>query len=383
MKVLFRGWIVTILLFAHFSVLAHRDSTIRSVTAPVGSCSFYSGVYLRHSPKLTTRTGQRVPGGEFSLDWATTGKYDWHLAHRLPSFGAAIIWQNPGAGAHGQITGFLPHLTLPLFRFPNWGGFFRVGTGVAYAQSPHSSFDNPGENALGSHFNNITQFRLGVTGVIKNHWSLGAGVKLTHFSNGGYEQPNFGMNIPGFYASAGYVPVKATFFPKNRIISKKNVSRRWGAAFQSSAARIEYVSVDGPKYLLWAASGAATFMVHRFNRAYAGVEVEHNNGVEAWLFNNTLLGNSRAEARRGARRLGIFVADEFLFGPLGIYLQASYHVGRAPLNTFAIANNYNKLAARYYFTIHQKSGLKTHLGVSLKAYKAVAESISITTGLLF
>jgi hypothetical protein len=383
MKILFRGWIITILLFAYFSAHAHRDSTLKSVNGPVFLGTAYSGVFIKHSPKLTTRTGQRVPGGEFSIDWATTGKYDWHHAHRFPSFGAAVIWLSPGQGAHRNIVGFFPHLTLSLFRYSSWEAFFRVGTGVAYAQNPHSSFDNPDENALGSYINNITQFRFGVQGTIKNKWILGGGFHLTHFSNGGYEQPNFGMNIPGFYASLGYKPAKASFLPKSQIISKKNVSRRWGAAFQSSAARIEYVSIDGPKYLLWAASGAATLMVHRFNRAYAGVEVEHNNGVEAWLFNNTLLGNSRAEAHRGARRLGVFVADEFLFGPLGIYLQASYHVGRAPLNTFVIANNYNKLAARYYFTIHQKSGLKTHLGVSLKAYKAVAESISLTTGLLF
>ena len=358
-----------------------RMDTIGGSAVFLYGFSLYSGTFIKHSPKLTTHTGQRVPGAEISIAWQSRGRKQWQIAHHFPMAGAAFIWQQPGAGAHGHLFGFFPHLTLRLARMNKWGAFFRVGTGIAYAQRPHSTFDNPNENALGSHFNNITQYRVGLVGQAGQHWQIGLGFKLTHFSNGGYEQPNFGMNIPGFYCAVNRLKAPVLF--QQQLAVNMRPHRRWGAALQMNLSQIEYVSPDGPKYLLWACSGAGTYMFHRYNRGYFGAELEHNNGVEAWLFNNTLLGNDRDAASKGARRLGVFVADEFLFGPLGIYVQASYHVGKSPWNTFAISKNYNKLSVRYYFDLCKNGTLKTHIGLSLKAYKAVAESISVTSGLAF
>jgi hypothetical protein len=215
----------------------------------------------------------------------------------------------PGTGAHGQLWGLFPHLSIPVFRLDErLELFFRVGTGLGYAQRPHDSFDNPSENALGSYWNNITQFKLGANMALGQHYQLGIGGHLTHFSNGGFELPNYGMNIPGAYISVGYLPKKITKQRFSTQKTDKSPAHRWGAALQTSAARIEYVAVDGPKYLLWSASVAGTYMLHRYNRWYVGIETEYNAGAAAWLHNNTLLGNDREDAVRGARRLGVFLA---------------------------------------------------------------------------
>ncbi len=354
--------------------------TLQTRALPIISAGLYAGNFIKHTPKLTNSTGHWLPGAEITLEWQTQGRHNWQRAHRNPKAGLSAIWLQPGDGAHGNIIGVMPHLSIPLLKWRKVGQvFFRVGSGLAYAQQPHNTFDRPIGNALGSHWNNITQFRLGGQLTLAQRYQLGIGAHLTHISNGGFELPNFGMNIPGAYLSLGYGTQKRADNPLFLKKTKKIIGHRWGAALQTSASRIEFIATDGPKYFVWSASLAATYLQHRYNRWYAGLETEYNAGVAAWLYNNTLLGNDQEQANRGARRLGVFVADEFLFGPLGIYLQYSYHVGPAPLNALVVANNYNKLGARYYFGKY----LQTHVGVTLKAYKAIAESISLSSGLRF
>jgi hypothetical protein len=368
-----------------FSAVIHQEPSDSLIykPAPIWSFTGYYGVFIKHSPKLTTRTGQKVLGSEISFSLQTRGAHPWQIAHRFPALGAGVIWQNPGEGAHGNLVGLFPHMTLSLAQLKHFGVYFRVGTGLAYTQRPHDSFTNPNENALGSYWNNVTQFRFTATGQLTPNLQASTGVSLTHFSNGGYELPNFGMNIPSIVLSLGYHKQRIDRKKFNTIVAKNSTTRRLGVQINSNISRIEYVSLDGPKYMVWSVAGASTYLLHRYNRVAVGAEWEHNNGVEAWLFNNTLLGNDRSDAHRGANRLAVFVSDEFLYGPLGIYIQGSYHIGDAPLNTFTLSRNYNKLAVRYYIPLWKNAPIKTHFGIYLKAYKAVAESIGVNFGISF
>lgn len=368
-------------LTAQVSIPAPADSTFYHRPVPVFFSNFYRAKFIKHSPRLTGPTGQTVPGAEIGLRFETFGNREWQAAHRCPAYGFSLIWLQPGDEAHGNLIGLFPHLSLQAVRFRNGGVYFRVGSGVGWATRPYNAFSNPGENALGSHWNNITQFRCGAKWG-RGHWAVEAGAVLTHFSNGGLVLPNFGMNMPGFFAGVAYSPVDAQKIQIRQHVSKKP-GRRLGVNFQSGFSGIEYIAIDGPKYAVWMLSGALTFKLHKYNRLAAGVDWEKNKAVEAWLLNNTLLPGGRDGAAKGAQRTGVFLADEFFFGNVSIYLQASYHVGKAPLNSQAISNNYNKLGVRYYLPAIPNVPVRLYAGVSLKAYKAVAELIALHAGVDF
>jgi hypothetical protein len=363
--------------------LIAKDTGLLRKPALIITSNYYCSKFVRHTPKLTNRTGQLVQGGEIGFHLQTFGKRDWQVFHRFPALGASAIWLHPGAGAHGNLIGVFPHLTIPLMRFGRSGIFFRVGSGIGWATRPYNAFTNATENALGVHWNNVTQFRLGGECAVIPHWRASFGVVLTHFSNGGYALPNFGMNIPGGFAGIVYAPHFSGKSDLPKLLVQKRPTRRWGTTLQAGMARIEYVSVDGPKYAVWILSGAITFKVHKFNRLALGMDWEKNNGVKAWLLNNTLLPGGRSAADKGAQRTGVFLADEFFFGRLGIYIQASCHVGDEPRNSLALSRNYNKLGFRYYFPVAPISPTKIYLGISLKAYKGVAECIAFHSGIDF
>jgi len=329
--------------------------------------------FIRHNQKLTTPTGQRVPGLELGIQFPSTGQKSWEVAHRMPTYGVAITSLYPGPEAHGLLTGLFPHLSLPLLRSRWVQAYFRVGTGLGWTSHPHDSFKNPSANALGSYLNNCTQFRFSATVPTGQYWKWELAAAFTHFSNGGYELPNLGMNFPGVYTGWVYAPEGNKNYSAGAI-SNKQIDRKWGWTLQAGFAKLEYGVLDGPKYAQWSASAAITRYLHRYNRMGMGMEVEQHEGLEAWILANGNLSSL------GATRSGIFLSDEFLYGPLGIYVQAGYHVGLPDMNAVLISRNFNKLALRYYWPPLGRSNVRLYTGVALKAYKAIAESISFQLG---
>lgn len=344
--------------------------------------SFYQGTVWRHSPKLTTQTGEGISGFELGYQWQTTGRQNWEAWQRYPAFGASLSVFTLGDGSHERAFSLLPHLSIPLFRAGKWAGHFRVGTGFSWVTKPYDYFSNPTQNALGSHWNNITQFRFGAQYRLLRALQLSAGGSMTHFSNGGLSLPNFGINI-----FSAWVGVSSPLNPAaNRTFQpaterRKKVARRWGAQWQSGLARLEIASFDGPKHPVWIVSGAGFYQSSQINRFIVGLDYESNQAIREWGLHSARF-RTEAEARRGASRMALFVADEILFGDLSIVLQAGRYLGKER-NQYVPKATYAKLSARYYLTFGKRPLIKPFMGISIKAHKFTAEYISWNLGASF
>ena len=343
--------------------------------------SIHAGAVWRHTPKLTTRTGELLWGQEIGVRFQTTGQRDWHGWQRYPVLGASLVHFHLGDGSHGDGFGLLPHLSVPMLRRGWFTAFFRLGTGLARVKRPYDFFDNPDQNALGSHWNNITQFRLGGEVRLGDHCRLHAGVALNHISNGAFALPNYGINIPSGYLGLVWSPQpvrEKDFLP---AASSKRPLRRWGGMVQAGFANIEYGVFDGPQYAVWAGSAAGLYHFSRANRMLLGVDYEFNRAIYAFGLEVAEFENKK-EARKGATRLAIFVADEFLFGSIGIQLQMGRYVGKE-MNQHVLKRNYSKLTMRVYLPEWFGSTLRPQAGITLKAHAATAEYIALNAGCAF
>jgi hypothetical protein len=343
--------------------------------------TLHCGAVWRHTPKLTTRTGETLFGQEIGLRFQTTGRRDWQAWQRYPIFGISFAHFRLGEGSHGDGLGLLPHLSLPIIRSGKFAAFFRLGTGLAWVTRPYDYFENQGENAIGSHWNNVTQFRLGGEWRLDGRLRLNAGMSLTHFSNGGSALPNYGINIPSGYAGLVWSPkpiLEEKFLPAQ---SSKRATKSFGGLLQTGLAMLEYGVYDGPKYPLWAGAVAGYFHFNQVNRVHLGVDYEFNKAVYEYGLHIAEFENEE-EARKGATRLAIFVADEFLFGNLGVQLQLGRYVGKN-LNHLTAKSNYSKLTLRVYFPKLFQTTLQPHFGITLKAHATTAEYISANAGLAF
>lgn len=338
----------------------------------------YATLY-RHTPKLTIQTGQRVWGQEFSLNFQTLGRQPWQAWQRYPVLGVSLAHFHLGAAAHGDVWGLLPYLNVPVLRRPHWLLYFRVGTGLGYVAHPYDYFNNPNQNALGSHANNITQFRLAAEYRLNAHWRLQAGGAFSHFSNGASALPNYGVNLPAFFTALNWSPrgIRATDFVP--APASRRSGRHWGGLLSGGLALIEYAVIDGPRYPVWSLSAASYYQFNQVNRLLLGAEYEYNQAVYNFGLRTTNF-KTQAEARRGATRLALTLADEFLFGPLGVQVQAGYYTGRR-INQLVSDRWYSKLTVRYYLPEMLHTRLRCHVGISLKAHRTTAEFIAFNFGL--
>lgn len=343
--------------------------------------TLHAGAVYRHTPKLTTQTGELLWGQEIGLRFQTTGRRDWHAWQRYPILGAALVHFHLGDGSHGDGFGLLPHLSVPIVRSGWFTAFFRLGTGLAWVTHPYDYFDNPGQNALGSHWNNITQFRIGGEARLSDHFRLNAGVALNHFSNGASTLPNYGINIPSGYLGLAWSPQPVREADFLLAQSDKHPTRRFGGMLQMGFANIEYGAFDGPKYPVWGGSAAGLYHFSRINRALLGIDYEFNKAVYEYGLNSAEFENETT-AQKGATRLAIFVADEFLFGSIGVQLQLGHYVGK-DLNQYVLRQYYSKLTMRVYFPNLFKTTLQPQAGITLKAHATTAEYISLNAGLAF
>ncbi len=340
------------------------------------------GFLWGHTPRLTIRTGHLVLGYELGLSWSTRGRREWEAWRSYPLWGGSACYFHLGREAHGAAWGVLPHLTIPVWRHHRWLTFLRIGTGVGYVTHPYDSFSNPKENAIGSHWNNLTQFRLGCAYRLNRYWLLHAGAMLSHFSNGATKLPNFGINLPAYFFSMSSSPARqeaAPFLPAN---SPNLAERRWGMLLSLGFAQVEYAVIDGPKYAVWSASAGALFYLNRLDRLTLNLEGEYHSAVAEFGLQTGGFLSARV-ARSGAHRLALAPGAEFLFGPLGIHLQAGVYVGSVNINRYVPAPWYSRLAVRGYAPPLGHTAVRPWVGVALKAHRVNADMIALQVGLAY
>lgn len=344
--------------------------------------SVYQGVIWRHTPKLTTQSGEGIAGLELGIRVQTTGRRDWQVWQRYPSLGVSAAVFQLGAGSHGEGYALLPWLNVPVFRAGWLSANFRIGSGLGWISRPYDWWDNPRQNAIGSHWNNITQFRLGAEARLNARTKLLAGGSFTHFSNGGIALPNFGINIMSGWIGATWSPraLQRSDY-KTAQSSRKLLTRRWGALVQAGYTAVQIATFDGPKYPIRTGAAALLYRFNQLHRGSVGIDYEMNVSVREWGLHSTLFADKRA-ARQGATRLAWFVGEEFLFGDIGIQLAVGRYFGKH-FNAYTAKKLYSKLAMRYYFPEVFQVPVRAFAGITLKAHAFTAEYMTLNAGLAF
>lgn len=152
--------------------------------------------------------------------WQTDGSKDWHHAYNFPSYGFGVygadFFNDEELGTPTSLYGFY---IWPLARTNRWTFNFDLAFGFTHNWESYDPVSNPQNVAMGLgrsvHIEGgpNAQYRLA------EQWSLIGAVTFTHFSNGGTQRPNHGINQFGPMLFVKYDlenPVKA---PTRRTIS--------------------------------------------------------------------------------------------------------------------------------------------------------------------
>lgn len=335
------------------------------------SAASFIGKIIDHTPEISFDIPESIYG--LSLDYVVhSSERPWQKFWNAPVIHVQGIYtQFNDAEILGHALSIVPSLDFKLIGTNSVSLRFSVGTGLAYINKKYSSDRNPLNNAIGSHWNNNTQFNLGLKASLSEKLSVSLSGGLLHYSNGLFQSPNAGINIY-------FGELKTTFYfsrPEklnNPAQTEKTRTKRarylvnWDVGISSDK------NVYGSKR--YAISSVSFFKIWHHNdymRLLFGPAIEYNFWRKRWL----------GESPKEATSISLAIAEEFMFGDLsarlklGTYLQFPSARKEEPV--------YFNLSTQYYFSLDKKEEIRAFVGVSLKTHWAVAEYLGFNTGISF
>lgn len=369
-----------IFLLFSFHSAAQKDS-LHATPADLKNYSYgvnyFGGKILIHTPKIYLQPPAYSQALEFNFNKQTLGNAAWQERFGFPETGLSVCIAHHGSSQLGIAAGLYPTIQFRIINFKSGYWYWKIGGGIgintkSWERTPAADSMN---NIVGSTINNFTMIQSGFRLKIAPKWSLQTGVHFYHVSNAGARKPNFGINTMGAHIGVNYHPKGFVNHFAKAPATKRENPLNFGV--QSAVSFSEDKTPDGPMYANYNITLFAGKMYRGKNRFSIGAEGTYNSKLYA-LFKNTYKfpGNERQHAWQYA----CFIANEFVFGKIGLPLQLGYYFNR-PNGGEPI---YQKLGINYHFYHQKNKWVKDmYLLTQLKTHYATADFAEFGLGVLF
>jgi len=139
---------------------------------------------------------QKYQAYTLKLLWQNPGYTDWQRVYHGPYYGAGIqltdVYNQTEVGYPVSLFGVLG---IPIVRASRFELYSEFQFGIAAGWKHYDSLTNPKNLAVGGTLTLHVSGSLLAFYQLTRNIDLGAGIGFVHFSNGGFERPNNGLNI--------------------------------------------------------------------------------------------------------------------------------------------------------------------------------------------
>ncbi|HMW38153.1 MAG: acyloxyacyl hydrolase [Saprospiraceae bacterium] len=255
-------------------------------------------------------------------------------------------------------------------------GWFLIGSGLSYNQRIYHFQNNPQQNAISTHLNNMTTFEWRVSIPVKQSFNIYSGIALCHISNGAFKSPNLGLNYINILLG-----VQSGYIPRSRPVRPQITNRKmWMFACQYGLAWTEHKVPGGPKFKIDILDLQAGRFYCPIRIMKAGLEAEYHS-LSAYFAERSETKPDIQSARSVSYRLHVFGAHEWIFGPTTLETRLGYQFLQNTI--LAGIPLYVKLIFQYHYRIPYLQGVSGNVGIALKAHYGNAEYISVSAGIRY
>lgn len=120
---------------------------------------------------------------------------DWQRAYKAPYYGIGLYLGDFHTNEIGYPLAVYGFYGIPVKRWKKLELYSEFQFGMAWNWNHYDPESNPKNVAIGSGFTVYLDLGINATYPISNDLDLGLGLSFTHFSNGGFERPNRGLNL--------------------------------------------------------------------------------------------------------------------------------------------------------------------------------------------
>jgi hypothetical protein len=354
--------LVYFFLFLFFSVqVFSQKQWFSGAKAPLSvSILPKTGFLIAHRPYMSHLVKDRSNAFELEFCQQDNRRNFTTTAYRFPSRGFSLQYQDYGyKDVLGSSYSLLQFTKFNLIQKPKFGFLdFRIGAGVAYVTEKYDALSNPKNNAIGSHWNSFVNFQFVYT-KYWNHFLLGAGIELSHYSNCSVKAPNLGLNTPMCFAKIGYAfHEREVYTPDtNAVIA---ILPRPGNRFQFhvvSSVKQNLPGYNASKYLPVIAFQA----LYRKRLSFkwdleAGVDVIYNQANRVKYDDQSFTFGETIQAGIYLGAAANYYKSQIYFGLAAYFYNKINPAGWV----------YNRIGYRYNFNAHWNAmiGIKANIGVA-------------------
>lgn len=363
-----------------FSFIQLIFSTTLSGQRNAVEFSVQPSIAVRHSSYITSVYKNVSNQFQFGAMYVPKNRDTWYQYWNNPEINLRIGWLNFGDQKKlGHAYYLLPEMAFSLYRYKDWNIVASMGTGIAYLTKKYDRVSNPEHNAIGTNWNNITQFSVSGRYDLHSNVQLGAGILLSHFSNGRTSSPNYGINLPG-----GQITVRYYFSKQDTTIrlqkkETEGVKPSWGGdvLFGYGLSAYPVPGVDAlPVYFV---NAGGRWKKSPFFHLLAGSEWEYSESVYQFHYQDF---DPDKTARKKATRTALYGAGELFFGSVSLRLQTGYYLPWPQERQNDFFPFYFRLGIQVY-PVKMNSRVKPFMGIMMKSHAEKAQYLGIATGALF
>ena len=294
----------------------HYESSTGGTITPHFSLDFLHGNVLK-AKEIANKNGSNYIQLSGTLNTGTQpgSFYNWYYKPQIGFSGlVGFLGQKD---VLGSVYAFYPTWNYSLLNEQTIGIQIKLGTGFAWFSKPYDKVDNPENELIGSHINNITEIGLELWFRFLPEWQMEVGSSFLHFSNGHTAIPNMGLN--DITAKIGVTYSPGTLQGSGTKVKELPLNdTRWKKTIAASLGRHELAysvyPTDGPNYNIYKLYMGVSKRVTNINEVQFGVSTSFYDSYYTFIHLTDYYNHLQI---LGATEWSLHVGHEFLINRFG------------------------------------------------------------------
>jgi len=318
-RFLFSGniFLLTNLLLFSFELFSQKNT-------PVYDVKIHTGKVVQNW--LSDSFPQRNASLYFEFNWAkqTLDSKSWPASYNFPQTGISfMVGSNGNPTELGYTFGVVPNVTFGTLNNRKWRIKLSLGMGLAYLTKPYDSITNKENVLIGSHITNLSYAQLYFQRQLNDKWTASFGFSTLHASNGHYQIPNVGMNIPCIAVGVKYYPTNRPKLPMEtdtfvKIKNRIRINAKVGFGIHEFAETTK--PIGGPKYNVYVGQLYLSRLYGRTSNVHAGFSWKYYTDYYKFLKDNQVF---QENLHLKSSVFSFFLGHEFMFGQFAFLTQGA------------------------------------------------------------
>ncbi len=285
--------------------------------------------------------------------------HPWARAYHYPQLGWGISYQDLGDSRLGYAVSLTFNTKMRLNAYKRKTAlYFLFHAGLGWITRPFDEEKNYKNNVLGTHINNAFIFGPSVSFPLSRHWFLNLSGVMYHYSNGSFQKPNLGINMPALLVSMEYKPhPPRTDTVRDRVRMPRIKENYLTFYLKGGIAEKNLLLGRAPVHVMGMQFNKRFSYKHSWN---AGIEWMNDYSMKLFVKYRTLAFGMYNGRIPDYHRVGLYAGHQFHFDNFMIITDFGYYIYD---RTKVFIPVYYRIGFQYRFFPHWYAsfGLKLHL----------------------